>query len=126
MMSRKRKFSENNNDEQDVKQRQRMTSYHLNTIFQTTQQKLYDGSKNFFRKLNDSTKTNDIKPFQVNSCCSSLHCTIPMLSMCDYCEKQYCSNHLMPCSQCNKIYCLYCSTNISNELTICLTCVQNE
>ncbi|CAF1608627.1 unnamed protein product [Rotaria magnacalcarata] len=103
-----------------------MTSYHLNTIFQTTQQKLYDGSKNFFRKLNDSTKTNDIKPFQVNSCCSSLHCTIPMLSMCDYCEKQYCSNHLMPCSQCNKIYCLYCSTNISNELTICLTCVQNE
>ncbi|CAF4464078.1 unnamed protein product [Rotaria socialis] len=99
MMSRKRKFSENNNDEQDMKQRHRMTSYHLNSIFQTTQQKLYDGSKNFFRKLNDSTKTNDIEPFQVNLCCSSMHCTIPMLSMCDYCEKQYCSNHLMPCSQ---------------------------
>jgi hypothetical protein len=32
-MSRKRKFSEGNNDGQDNKQRQRMTTYHLNNIF---------------------------------------------------------------------------------------------
>ena len=32
-MSRKRKGSESNHDGQDGKQRQRMTSYHLNTIF---------------------------------------------------------------------------------------------
>ncbi|CAF0723321.1 unnamed protein product [Rotaria sordida] len=131
-MSRKRKFSDNtnnnnnNNDEQNSKQRQRMTNYHQNSIYQTTQQKLYDGSKNFFRKLKDSINNNEIKSFPVNSCCSSMHCTIPMVAMCDYCERQYCSNHLTQCSQCNKTYCLFCSTNINNELSICLTCVQNE
>jgi len=126
MMSRKRKFSEGNNDEQDNKQRQRMTSYHLNSIFQTTQQKLYDGSKNFIRKLKDSTINNETKTIQFPSCCSSMHCTKSIVSICDYCEKQYCSNHLTQCSQCNKTYCLYCSTNINNEFSICLTCVQND
>lgn len=79
MMSLKRKFFEENPDGKDCKQRQRMTTYHLNNIFrmrivhffrffffdkktnsivETTQQKLYEGSKNFFRKLKESTVTN--------------------------------------------------------------------
>ncbi|CAF3593680.1 unnamed protein product [Adineta steineri] len=126
IMSIKRKFSEDNNNEHDNKQRQRMTTYHLNNIFQTTQQKLYDGSKNFFRKLKDSTISNETKSLPIISCCSSMHCTIPIVSICDYCEKQYCSNHLTPCLQCNKTYCPYCSTNIDEILPCNITADQNE
>ncbi|CAF1122652.1 unnamed protein product [Adineta ricciae] len=125
-MSRKRKNSDSNNNEHDNKQRQRMTTYHLNNIFQTTQQKLYDGSKNFFRKLKDAALNNGTKSNPMVSLCSSMHCTVSIISTCDYCEKQYCSNHLTSCSQCNKTYCPYCSINMNNDSSICLTCVQNE
>jgi len=115
-MSRKRKISDSYNDRLDIKQRQRMTSYNLNNIFQITQQKLYDGTKNFFRKLKD----NENKSF-----CSCMHCTVNIRSACNYCERQFCSNHLIQCEQCEKIYCLFCSTNMNNESSICWTCIQN-
>ena len=148
-MSRKRRLSESHQDSQEMKQRQRMTTYQQNAIFrrcslrliathpsrssglETTQQKLYDGSKTFFRKLKDSTVNHgktmihqeyssiniaylnlDTRAPQLASCCSSMHCTIPIVANCDYCERHYCLNHLVQCSRCVKTFCPFCSTNV--------------
>jgi hypothetical protein len=70
MMSRKRKMSDSYNDGRDSKQRKRITnnifreflSFYMDTrdwfLIETTQQKLYDGTKSFFRKLKDTTINN--------------------------------------------------------------------
>ena len=91
----------------------------------------------------------EIKPTGSNACCSSMHCTKSNVCSCDYCEKYYCINHLIVCSQCNRTFCPFCSTNMwvvahwdpsipygscssflsssrNNQESLCLTCVQNE
>jgi len=114
-MSRKRRSSETHHDGHETKQRQRMTTYHQNVIFQTTQQKLYDGSKSFFRRLKTPPNVE-----MINSCCSSMHCGNGVTASCNYCEKDFCSTHLLQCWRCSKTFCPFCSTNSNNDESICL------